>query len=118
MKKLLLTRLNAMLPLTSCEWFCCGVSDCDCDPAEIICGEPSASVSTCLKDETLTVCDLQRQYFVFTWHKNGEWPFDSIEWDIPDEAFGVEIREDIMAFYFRVNQNLYNGPIGPNGPGH
>jgi hypothetical protein len=46
MKKLILARLNALPPLTSCEWFCYGDSDSDCDPAENICGEPIGSVAT------------------------------------------------------------------------
>jgi len=104
MKHLIIAGLIALLALSSCEWI---LSDCDCDPAEVICGEPLGSVVTKTYDDTVTICDLPRTYFLSFYNPEEVRRYDSLEWEFPEEAYDIEYRLDIQAVNFKVIEGTH-----------
>ena len=99
MKHLIIAGIIALAAFSSCRR--------DCESAEVICGEPLGSFTTIIMDDTASVCDLPRTYYIKTWDQAGNVPYDLIDWDVPDEAFDVWIRPDLMMVEFKVMEGTH-----------
>lgn len=100
MKHILLAGIIALTVFSGCEN--------ECEPETvIICGEPVGSVVATIKDDTVNLCALPRTYFLSVRNTYTETAYDTLDWELPVEAFDIQRRDDIQAVVFKVSEGTH-----------